>query len=311
MNYMNLNYTDLHCDTAYEIYKSKSGLKKNGLHIDMEKAKKYGRYSQIFAIWSDNDKTDEENYADFFKVRSYFMENLAENDIILCKTGSEYEENKNKNRAFLAVEGGKLLSDDISRLDVLYKNDVRFLTFVWNGVCKIGGAFNSDAGLTDFGRQVVKRSNELGIIIDLSHSSDKTAADIFELSGRPVIATHSNSRSVFNHKRNLTDEQFSEIKKRGGIVGISLCAAHIITNDDSEPVFIRDVIKHIDYYMALGGENAVCFGCDFDGADIPGDMENISDVEKICDELKKIGYNDGLIEKIMYKNADGFIAQYV
>ena len=305
-----MNYTDLHCDTAYEIYKSKSGLKKNNHHIDMAKAGKYDRYSQIFAVWSDNDNTDDENYSDFFKVRDYFIENLAENDIILCRTGGEYkdfeksDENKNKNRAFLAVEGGKLLSDDISRLEVLYENDVRFLTLVWNGVCEIGGAFNSEDGLTEFGRQVVKRANELGIIIDLSHSSDKTVADVFEITDKPVIATHSNSRSVFNHKRNLTDGQFLEIKKRGGIVGISLCAAHIA----DEPVFIKDAIKHIDYYMSLGGENAVCFGCDFDGADIPEDMENVADVEKICAELKKIGYGDILIEKIMYRNADEFIA---
>ena len=73
-----MNYTDLHCDTAYEIYKSKSGLKKNNHHIDMAKAGKYDRYSQIFAVWSDNDKTDDENYADFFEIRGYFIENLAE-----------------------------------------------------------------------------------------------------------------------------------------------------------------------------------------------------------------------------------------
>jgi len=304
-----LNYTDLHCDTAFEIYKEKSRMQKNERHIDMEKVKKYGRYSQIFAIWSENDKTDDENYADFFNVRDYFMENLAENDIVLCKTGLEYKEKQNKNRAFLAVEGGKLLSDDISRLDILYENGVRFLTLVWNGLCKIGGAFNTDAGLTDFGGDVVKKCSELGITVDLSHSSDQSVADVFEIASKPVIATHSNSRTVFNHRRNLTDAQFLEIKKRGGIVGISLCRPHISATESGEPVFIKDVIKHIDYYMSLGGENTVCFGCDFDGAELPDDMKNVSDIEKICDELKNIGYDDILIEKIMYKNADNFIVQ--
>jgi len=275
----------------------------------MEKVKNYGRYSQIFAVWSENDKTDDENYEDFFKVKNYFTENLAENNTVLCKTGLEYAENKNKNRAFLAVEGGKLLSGEISRLDVLYENGVRFLTLVWNGVCKIGGAFNTDVGLTDFGKEVVKKCGGLGITVDLSHSSDKTAADVFEIADKPVIATHSNSRAVFNHRRNLTDEQFIEIKKRGGIVGISLCRPHISASDNGEHVGIKDVIKHIDYYMSLGGENAVCFGCDFDGAELPDDVQNASGIEKICDELKKIGYNDILIEKIMHKNADNFIMQ--
>ena len=311
---MNLNYTDLHCDTAYEIYKSKSGLNKNNYHIDMEKAKIFERYSQIFAIWSQNDKEDDENYEDFFKIRNYLIENLSENDIILCKTGLEYEKSKNKNRAFLAVEGGKLLSGDISRLDVLYKNDVRFLTLVWNGLCKIGGAFNTDEGLTDFGKKVVQRCEELGIIIDLSHSSDKTVSDVLEITDKPVIASHSSSRSVIIKccpdkktlaKRNLPDEQFLEIKKRGGIVGISLCRGHIA--DENGSVTIPDIIKHIDYYMSLGGESTICFGCDFDGAEMPDDVKNIAGVEKICDELKKLGYDDTLIENIMYKNADNFI----
>jgi len=298
-----LNYTDLHCDTASEIYKTKSGLNKNNFHIDMEKAKIFSKYSQVFAIWSENDKEDDENYENFFKIRNYLIENLSETDVILCRTGSEYEKNKNKNCAFLAVEGGKLLSDDISRLDVLYENDVRFLTLVWNGICKMGGAFNTDEGLTDFGKKVVRKSEELGIIIDLSHSSDKTISDTFEITNKPVIASHSNSKSVFDHKRNLDDEQFLEIKRRGGIVGISLCAPHI----SDEPAAIPDVIRHVDYYMSLGGENTVCFGCDFDGAQIPDEIGNIAGVEKIYNELKKIGYDDTLIDNIMYQNADHFI----
>ena len=304
-----MKYTDLHCDTAYEIYKTKSGLNKNNYHIDMEKAKIFNRYSQIFAVWSDNEKDDNINYEDFFKIRNELLENLSESDIILCKTGLEYENNINinKNCAFLAVEGGKLLADDIKRLDVLYENDIRFLTLVWNGLCKIGGAFNTDAGLTEFGKEVVKRAEELGIIIDLSHSSDKTVSEVFEITRKPVITTHSNSRSVFEHKRNITDEQFHEVKKRGGIVGISLCRRHVA--DENGPVGIKDIIKHIDYYMSLGGENTVCFGCDFDGAEIPDGVSDISGVEKICAELRKIGYDNTLIENIMHKNADSFIVR--
>ena len=299
-----MNYTDLHCDTALEIYLNKSGLCRNNLRIDAEKAKPYDKYSQIFAIWSDNDKTDDENYEDFFKIRDYFIERCAESDIVLCGGAREYENNKNKNRAILAVEGGKLLSDDISRLAVLREHGVRFLTLMWNGLRKIGGAFNTCEGLTDFGREVVKKCEDFGIIVDLSHSSDKTVDGVFEIANKPVAATHSNSRSVFKHNRNLTDEQFLEIKKRGGIVGVSLCSPHI----GIEPVFIKDAVRHIDYYMALGGEKTVCFGCDFDGAPLPEDVSGISDVAKIAEELKNIGYDDHLIENIMYKNADNFIA---
>ena len=298
-----MNYTDLHCDTALEIYLKKCGLSENNLRVDIKKSKIYDKYSQIFAVWSEHDKSDDVNYENFFKIRDYFIERCAESDIIICETAREYKENKNRNRAILAVEGGKLLAGDINRLAVLRSHGVRFLTLVWNGVCKIGGAFNSVEGLTDFGREVAKKCEELGIIIDLSHSSDKTVRDVFEITSKPVVATHSNSRSVFNHKRNITDEQFCEIKKRRGIVGISFCSPHIC----EEPAYIKDIVEHIDYYMTLGGENCVCFGCDFDGAPLPDDIKSISDVAKIAEELKRSGYDDILIENIMYKNADNFI----
>ena len=299
-----MNYTDLHCDTALEMYLKKSGLCTNDLNVDIEKSKIYDKYSQIFAIWSRNEVSDDENYADFFKIREYLLEQCAQNDIALCYTAQKYDEQSCRTRAILAVEGGKLLSDDITRLSVLRAHDVRFLTLMWNGLCKIGGAFNTDEGLTPFGRGVIKECENLGIIVDLSHSSDKTVANVFEIATKPIVATHSNARSVFNHKRNLTDEQFSEIKKRGGIVGISLCAPHI----GEGSVYINDVVRHIDYYISLGGENTVCLGCDLDGAPLPEDIKSIADVAKIADELKTMGYDDNLIENIMYKNADNFIA---
>jgi len=299
-----MNYTDLHCDTALEMYLKRSGLRANSLRVDMEKAKVYDKYSQIFAIWSRNEVSDDENYEEFFKIREYFLEQCAQNDIALCDTAQKYDEQSNRTRAILAVEGGKLLSDDITRLSVLRTHDVRFLTLMWNGLCAIGGAFNTDEGLTPFGRDVIRECENLGIIVDLSHSSDKTVADVFELATKPLVATHSNARSVFDHKRNFTDEQFTEIKRRGGIVGISLCAPHI----SEGAVFVKDVVRHIEHYMALGGENTVCLGCDLDGAPLPEDIQTVTDIAKIADELKRIGYNDNIIENIMHKNADNFIA---
>ena len=299
-----INYTDLHCDTALEIYKNNSRLKKNPAHIDIEKSKIFNRYSQIFAIWSENDRGDDENYEDFFRIRSYFLENLCENNIILCKTGEQYRDciEKNLNSAVLAVEGGKLISNDLSRLDVLRKSDVRFFTLVWSGICAIGGAFNTSDGLTEFGREVVAKLNGLDIIIDISHSSEKMVYETLELTTKPVIASHSNSKAVFNHNRNLTDEQFLEIKRTGGIVGISLCSPHV-----AEEASVKDIIKHIDYYLSLDGEDTVCFGCDFDGAPLVGGIKDLADMNKFIEEFEKIGYKQTLIKKIMYGNADNFI----
>ena len=304
-----MNYTDMHCDTALAIYNNNSRLKKNSLHIDIEKAKNFRRYSQIFAIWSENDKEDDVNYENFFKTRDYFLENLCENNIVLCKTGEQYRESieKNLNSAILAVEGGKLISDDLSRLDALYKNDVRIFTLVWNGMCAIGGAFNTSEGLTDFGKKAVAKLNELDMIIDVSHSSEKMIYETLEITTKPIIASHSNSKSMWNHNRNLTDEQFQQIKKLGGIVGISLCRPHVADDSDGNAVGIKDIIRHIDYYLALGGEDVVCFGCDFDGAPLVDGIGGLGDMAKFIGEFEKIGYNEALIRKIMYGNADNFI----
>ena len=308
-----MNYTDLHCDTALEMQRRHMGLRQNSLHIDMQKAKNFGTYTQVFAIWSDNDREDDDNYADFFAVREHLLENLKENDIALCETGADFRLPRPR-RAVLAVEGGKLLSDDIERLGVLRGCGVRFLTLVWNGECKLGGAFNTDVGLTDFGRETVKRCEELGIVVDVSHGSDRLVADVFELAKKPPIASHSSSRAVLSKfcpgkktpaKRNLTDEQFLEIKRRGGIVGLSLCRGHIA--DEDGPVTIDDLMGHIDHYMALGGGDTVCFGCDFDGAQIVDGVGDIRGVEKICEALAKSGYSGAAIENIMHKNADKFI----
>ena len=302
-----MNYTDLHCDTALGIYKTNSRLKKNSLHIDIEKTRIFNnRYSQIFAIWSENDKGDDENYQDFFKVRSYFLENLCENNIILCKTGEQYKDciEKNLNAAVLAVEGGKLLSNDLSRIDTLYEHDARIFTLVWSGICGIGGAYNTSEGLTAFGREAIARLNELNIIIDVSHSSEKMVYETLEITKNPVIASHSNSKSICDLSRNITDEQFKEIKRIGGIVGISLCRGHA---GDEDTASIKDILRHIDYYLSLDGEDVVCFGCDFDGAPLVDGIQDISDMNKFIDEFEKIGYKETLIRKIMYGNADNFL----
>ncbi|GHU36911.1 peptidase [Clostridia bacterium] len=284
-----MNYTDLHCDTASKMYEKKQALSKNSLHIDMEKASVYERYSQVFAIWSDNDKSDDDNYDDFFRILKNLEIEFIFNEMKLCRNRDEYK-NAPKHRAILGAEGGKLLGSDILRLDKLYESGVRILTLVWGGICAIGGAFDNGEGLTGFGREVVKRAEELGIIIDLSHSNTKIIDEVLSLTKKPLIASHSNSRSVFDHPRNLTDDHFKAIRDRGGVVGISPCRTHV-----SETPDIAAVLRHIEHYLELGGEHTITFGCDFDGCTLPDGFQNIEDILKL-----------GQSEDIMYRNADAF-----
>lgn len=302
-----MRYTDLHCDTAYELYKTKSKLIKNNLVVDLEKAAKYERYSQIYAVWSENDFEDDDAYAQFFKVREYFTGELKENGMRLSRTRKEYINSieNNKYTAVLSVEGGKILGNDLERLDVLYENDVRILTLVWNGLCGIGGAFNTDEGLTSFGKAVVKRCESLGIIVDVSHSSEKSFYDVLDIASKPFIASHSNSLSVCGHKRNLTDDQFKHIVSGGGVVGISLCATHIANENEAD---VDSAINHIDKYLSLGGEDNIVFGFDLDGAKLVKEIGSVTDIDKFAKGMRTRGYGESVIEKIFHSNADRFIS---
>lgn len=186
------------------------------------------------------------------------------------------------------------------------------MTLVWNGVCAIGGAHDTDEGLTDFGYEVVERCHTLGIIPDLSHSSALMCDQVLELCeerGYVCVATHSNSCAVCDHRRNLRDDQFCRIASLGGIVGVSLAPMHL-TSSDSCGVY--DVVRHIEHYLWLGGENAVCLGCDLDGVDsLPQGLNSVSDLVKIAEMLGQNNYSDSLIEKIFYANARNFISLWL
>ena len=297
-----MKYTDLHCDTAFEMYKKRERLRNNSLHIDLDKTREFERYTQIFAIWSDNEKSDDEVYKDFFHIKDRFFEELKTNNIPLLLSGSEYEKSAQNCAAFLAVEGGSLLGRDISRLYRLYECGVRLLTLVWGGENHIGGAHDTDIGLSDFGIDVVRRCEELGIIIDVSHLSDKGFYRLADIAKKPFIASHSSSRSAYNHTRNLTDEQFLIIKEMGGVVGISFADIHL-----AEKAALGDIIRHIEHYLSLGGEDTVSLGCDFDGADMPEGIRGIESIPALAAEFERYGFRHELTEKFFYKNADRFI----
>ncbi len=305
---------DLHCDTLHECLVKNKSLHNNDLQLSISRLAEYKKFCQVMAVWSDVKSGEDEAYNSFFDAARILLRETENNPgVRFCRTSRDLAECEKEGVGglFLAVEGGKLLSDDLTRLDTLYGAGVRFLTLVWNDPCKIGGTNKENHGLTDFGEAVVRRCLELGIIPDVSHGSDALVDDtaaICKGMGRPCIATHSNSRTVMNHPRNLTDENFKKIAELGGIVGISLAPMHL-TDGECQ---ISDIIRHIEYYLSLGGEDNICLGCDLDGVDIlPEGMENVSDIEKIAEELGRFNYTDGLIEKIFYANARNFISLWL
>ncbi|MBQ8747080.1 MAG: membrane dipeptidase [Clostridia bacterium] len=302
-----MNLFDLHCDTALELYLQNQPLKDNTLHVSLGKSAPFDSYIQTMAVWSDRSLSNEDAYRQFLKTASRLKDELKANEIPLIRQGTSLRQ-KPARGVILAVEDARILNSDLARLDYLYRLGVRFLTLMWGGTTCIGGSHDTDAPLTDFGRTVVETCFEIGIVPDVSHASRQVTAEVIAMAKqarRPIIATHSNAFAVHPHSRNLTDEEFSAIVESGGIVGISLCRPHLTDGDCT----IADVIRHIKHYLHLGGEDALCLGCDFDGIDTPPDgIADLSDLPALYRAMLDSGISEEITQKIFFENAYGFTA---
>jgi membrane dipeptidase len=307
-----LSLFDTHCDTAFELYRRKEALRNNSCHISLSCAQSYEKYVQLFAIWSDRRYDDRTCWEDFLKIADNFDLLIEqEADCIVKVTSKSLLEQaiaQQKRAAVLAVEDARLLAGDIDRMQVLYDKGVRCMTLLWGGDTCIGGSHNTENGLTEFGKLVVKKCFELGIVPDISHASEQSVDDVIEIANqynKPFIATHSNSYSAYAHTRNLRDRHLTELMRLGGTVGISMCPSHL-RDCSQQNATTDDIVRHIDRYMELGAQNHLCFGCDFDGTDLPSDISHIGDLYKVADKLIAHGYTTQQIDHIFWENAYSF-----
>lgn len=312
---MNLSLFDTHCDTAYELYHRNCGLTTNDCHIDLTKASVYDRYAQYYAVWSNRRLDDETCWQEFLKIASNFDAELEKlSDVaVRVQTAEELVSawNSKKHAVILAVEDARLTAGHLERLDTLQKMGVKYLTLLWGGETCVGGSHNTQVGLTPFGKDLSRRCFELGLIPDISHASEQSVDDLLEIAyeyKKPIIATHSNAYTVYAHSRNLRDRHFAAVKALGGVVGVSLCCSHL-TDTSQHPATPDHVFEHIDYYMSLGGEDMVGFGCDWDGTDLPVGINHVGHLPQVADIMASHGYSDQLIEKIFFKNFYNFAIQ--
>ncbi len=304
---------DLHCDTAYRMLKEGQPLKSNNLHVALDKLKPYSKYAQIAAIWSDDALSDEAAYTQFWRILNNFKREIEINrrSAAICRSYDEYAQlPEGFSSFFLAIEDARILSGNVERIREVYDAGVRFISLNWMGENSLGGGYDTNSPLTHLGRTVAAMALDLGMVLDVSHSSAKVFDEIAEMAisvKRPIIATHSNSNSVAVHPRNLTDDQFSKINQSGGIVGISLARSHLC-GKGSTTATIDDIIDHIEYYLGLDGQHTVCLGCDFDGIETtPEEIESIADLYKLADAMSAKNFSDELINAIFYQNAHTFL----
>ncbi len=298
---MNYKIFDAHCDTLTALTESET-LSENSRMVRLDMFKKYSGFVQCFAAWINTKEGNLLRQA--LEVAARFYEETEKNDITPIFSANDLDSviKNDKNGAILTLEDGAALQGSISVLNMLYKLGFRSLTLTWNGRNELGdGAVGGkNKGLTDFGKKVIGQMNELGMVVDVSHLSERGFWDVAELSSKPFIASHSNAKKICNHPRNLSDEQIMMIIKKGGAVGINLYSVFL---NGTNNAFITDVIRHIEHIISLGGENFIGLGTDFDGMDYAAKgIENAEELYKLFNELQKLGYSDDIISKLSYKN---------
>ena len=214
-------------------------------------------------------------------------------------------------RRFFTLRGRKPSTKTWTRLEVFYRAGLRSLGIVWSRPTIFAHgvpiAFPSSPdigpGLTDAGKRLVRRCNELGILIDLSHMNEKGFWDVAALSDAPLVATHSNVHALCPISRNLTDKQLDAIKASDGMVGLNFATGFLNEDgswDADRPLDV--MVRHLDYLVERLGENRVGLGSDYDGARVPEAVGDVSKLPNLTAALQAAGYNDALLHKLTHQN---------
>lgn len=300
-----MNYFDLHCDTIGECCEKNFPLKKNSLSIDLDRGKILGEYVQIFAIWISDELRGAEAVNYFNKTVNYYYNEIEKNKDLI----SLYSENKTTPvKAILAVEGGSACGGTIEGLEQLYSKGVRLITLTWNGKNEIASGAFSEGGITDFGREFIRTSEDMGIILDVSHLNKQSFFEFANISKKPIVASHSNAdivNNVYGRKRNLSDDQIQIIKERKGLIGLNFCQDFI---EDENSQGVEALCRQIDYMLSLGCEDAIAIGSDYDGCSVHRDFKGIENIPNIYLRLKEKGYDEVLLKKLFYENASNFFS---
>ena len=282
-----MNFFDLHCDTAYELFKRKEKLSKNSLAVSAETGKSFEKWTQTFAIWIKDDTT---NPFDLYRK-------------ILSNLNAELENKPSNLTPIFAVEGGAVLENDIEKIYTLKEDKIIFLTLTWNGENAIAGGIKTEKGLTDFGKAVINEMNNLKIGCDLSHLNTQSFYSAIEIADFP-LATHSNCKEICCHPRNLTKEQIKLIAEKGGIIG--LCFYPDFLGGDVFEMLYRNIYILCD----SGFENNIAIGSDFDGANMDKKLNNLTKIPLLYDFLKEKKLEKSLLDKLFYKNANKYIENF-
>lgn len=308
-----MKYIDFHCDTASEILYQNKMLKKNDLSIDLLKLKKGEVSGEFFAFFIDAGINDN-LYLEFEVMYRNFIREVEKNkdeiEIVTNLQELDKANSQGKVGAFLAIEEGDVLQGNINNIKKVYDLGIRYITLTWNYKNKLGYPnYNNlyiDKGLNPLGKEMVRVMQDTGVMVDASHLSDAGFYDLIDICKKPFIVSHSNSRAITNHPRNLTDDMIKALGNKGGIMGLNFCDKFLGTRRVAQ---INDMIMHIKHIINVGGIDILALGTDYDGILNKVEIENPTEMYKLEYRLKNEGFTNNEIEKIFYKNARRIIGE--
>ena len=323
--------------------------------IDIPRMREGGLSAIFFSVWIPSKITGSQAVQKALDQIDAVRETVRKHpkDLVLATTAEEIRKAhaQNKIAALLGVEGGHMIGNDLALLRLYAALGVRYMTLTHSGNDEWADSSTDRAahnGLTGFGKDVVREMNRLGIMVDISHVSDKTFYDALEVSRAPIFASHSSCRAICDAPRNMTDQMMKDLAAKGGVIQINYhvgflsqefrnaekadpkineaiaaevnkrCGADsnegcmLIEGDKVTREFVAQgklprvdyakIIEHIDHALKLVGADHVGLGSDFDGANMPYGMEDVTMLPKITEALLQKGYSEGDVKKILGEN---------
>jgi membrane dipeptidase len=342
---------DGHNDVIYEsIFKGKDiGIRLSTGHTDLPRLKEGGVDVQVFAVWSDDKKWKKGAFKHANDQIDALEHMIQKNSgrIELAKSSQDIHRilGTGKIVALVGVEGGNMIEGSIANLEKLYDRGARYLTLTWNYSLPWATAAAIEAktkgeegkGLSNHGKEIIRRMNELGMMVDLSHGGERTFYDVIETSTKPILVSHSNAYALMPHYRNLKDGQLAALKKNGGVIGVNFYSGFLDpTYSDRVKRLYREqfgkngnyklsptrqyeklskkrqheanapmskLLQHIDYLVGKVGIDHVAIGSDYDGIESPPrELEDVSKFPLLTKALLDRGYSSADIAKIMGGN---------
>ncbi|QAY65664.1 dipeptidase [Paenibacillus protaetiae] len=312
---MNIPVADFHCDVLMKLLEdNKLSFQEDAtgqLDVTLQKLKQSGAVFQTFAIFTS--LTQRAGIEPVLESIDLFHRQVLTNpEIQWVRSKEDLKASISGGRigAMLSIEGMDRLNGNPAMLRSLYELGVRAAGFTWNNAnwAADGAMEERGAGLTAKGKEFVRLCDELGILLDVSHLSERAFWDMADTASRTILASHSNASSILPHKRNLSDDQIKAIIALQGVIGVTYVPYFV---SGHSPVTIEDLLRHIERICELGGEQHVMLGSDFDGIEVYIDqLTGPQDVQHLQDALLK-RYSEEQVRRFMSGNAIRFLLQHL